>query len=405
MDPSRLETDPVMAIWVNENGRPTEPAGLFDAVQAKGLLRHIVSDRAWLAALIEVEAALARAEAAAGVIPADAANAIVAACAGLTVDLPALSADTARTGTPVYGLVRQLRAAVPPAAAEFVHKGATSQDIVDTAAMVLARKCLTYLLLDLHLTSQAAAQLANSYRDTPMAGRTLLRQAMPTTFGLKAAGWMVALDECKTWLGAIRDDRLAVQFGGAAGTWAGLDGAGADVTVRLAAELHLTVALLPWHTNRTRPAELAGALGQLCGVVAKVARDVTLLSQNEIAEVSEGSPGASSAMAHKRNPVAAISAAACAAQAPGLVATILASMAHEHERAAGSWQAEWRPLRDLLTTTGSAVSWLRSCLEQLDVHPARMKANLTPLLRELKTRSPDLGSAVSMVDSVLSGRP
>ncbi|MDT5027558.1 MAG: 3-carboxy-cis,cis-muconate cycloisomerase [Micromonosporaceae bacterium] len=367
-------------------------------------MRIAVADRAWLAALVEVETALARAEAAAGVIPTDVAHAIVAACAGFEADITELSTAAAASGNPVVSLVRRLRAAVPDHVAEFVHKGATSQDIVDSAAMLVAHRALHPLLTDLRAAGDAAATLARRHRDTPMAGRTLLRQAVPTTFGLKAAGWMVALDEAVGRLRTVRSTRLSAQFGGAAGTLAGVAGAGPEVARRLAEELGLTEAGLPWHTNRTRPAELAGALGEAAGVVAKVARDVTLLAQDEVAEVAEGSPGGSSTMAHKRNPVAAVSAAAGAAQAPGLVATMLAAMAHEHERAAGAWHAEWRPLRELLICTGSAAAWLRDCLEHLEVYPEAMRANLDRLLRVLGTSTPDLGSAGTLVDRALAVR-
>jgi 3-carboxy-cis,cis-muconate cycloisomerase len=363
-----------------------------------------VADRSWLAALIEVEAALARAQAAAGVIPTDAAHAIVAACAGLDVDIAELSADAARTGTPVLGLVERLRAAMPDHLVHHVHKGATSQDIVDSASMLVARRATDPLLVDLRAVADETAALARRHRDTPMVGRTLLQQAVPTTFGLKAAGWMVALDEAAARLHVVRTTRLAVQFGGAAGTLAGLGGAGPQVARRLAGELGLTDPVLPWHTNRTRPAELACALGEAAGVVAKVARDVTLLAQNEVGEVAEANPGGSSTMAHKRNPVAAISAAACAAQAPGLVATMLAAMAHEHERAAGSWHAEWRPLRELLVCTGSAAAWLRVCVANLEVRPEAMRTNLVRFRRELDTQSTDLGSAASLVDNALAVR-
>lgn len=382
----------------------TAPAGLFDGILARGPVRTAVADRAWLAALIEVEAALARAEAAAGVIPADAAHAIVATCAGIEVDVAQLSAAAAASGNPVVSLVRRLRAAVPDHVAAYVHKGATSQDIQDSAAMLVAHRALQPLLADLRSAADAAATLARQHRDTPISGRTLLQQAVPTTFGLKAAGWMVALDEAIERLSTVRATRLAAQFGGAAGTMAELSGAGPEVARRLAEELGLAEAVLPWHTNRTRPAELAGALGAAAGVVAKVARDITLLAQNEVAEVAEGSPGDSSAMAHKRNPVAAISAAAGAAQAPGLVATLLAAMAQEHERAAGGWHAEWRPLRELLICTGSAAAWLRDCLEHLDVYPDAMRANLDALLRIMGTSTPDLGSATALVDRALVDR-
>jgi 3-carboxy-cis,cis-muconate cycloisomerase len=270
--------------------------------------------------------------------------------------------------------------------------------------MLLAYRALGPLLADLRRTADVAGGLARRYRDTPMAARTLLQQALPTTFGLKAAGWMVALDEAVDRLRAVRTERLAVQFGGGAGTLAGLGGAGPEVVRRLAEELGLVEPLLPWHTDRTRLAELATALGEAAGVIGKVARDVTLLAQNEVAEVSEGAPGGSSAMAHKQNPIAAICALAGAAQAPGLVATLLSAMVHELERAAGAWHTEWRPLRELLVCTGSAASWLHECLAHLRVHPEPMRANLDQLLGVLGLTTVDVDSAVALVDRALEAR-
>ena len=193
--------------------------------------------------------------------------------------------------------------------------------------------------------------------------------------------WLVALDESAERLRDVRDTRLAAQLGGAAGTLAALGDDALGVCARFAAELGLAEPAVPWHTNRTRIAELAAALGEACGAVAKVAGDVVLLSQTEVGEVREGGDrGGSSTMPHKRNPVAAISALAGARQAPGLVATLLAAMEHEHERAAGAWHAEWAPLRALLTATGSAAAWLRDCLAGLEVDPERMRANLDDAL-------------------------
>jgi len=219
----------------------------------------------------------------------------------------------------------------------------------------------------------AAAVLARAHRDTPMAGRTLLQQAVPITFGLKAAGWLAGLAEARAGLARVP---LHAQLGGAAGTLASLGDAGPRVLAAYAEELGLAEPVLPWHTNRVRPAELASALAIASGAVAKTAQDVVLLAQTEVGEVLEAASGGSSAMPHKRNPVAAVSALACARQAPGLAATLLGAMAHEHERAAGAWQAEWQALPALLATTGSAASWLRACLEGLEVDTGRMRANL-----------------------------
>jgi 3-carboxy-cis,cis-muconate cycloisomerase len=338
-----------------------------------------VADLAWLQAMLDVEAALARAQARVGLVPAAAADAIAAACRADRFDPEALGAAAGASGNPVVPLVRALSAAVPAAAAAHVHHGATSQDIMDTAAMLVARRALAPLLADLAGAAEAAARLAAEHRGTLLAGRTLLQHALPVTFGLKAAGWLVGLDESMVRLAEVGRTRLAVQFGGAAGTLASLGDAGPAVLAALAAELGLAEPVLAWHTVRTRPVELAAALGQAAGVAGKIARDVVLLAQTEVGEVAEAGDadrGGSSTLPHKRNPVAAISALACAERTPGLVATLLAAMVQEHERAAGSWHAEWQPFTDLLRATGSAAAWLRDCLEHLRVHPDRMAANL-----------------------------
>jgi 3-carboxy-cis,cis-muconate cycloisomerase len=365
----------------------SSPSDLFGAVLARGDVAVRVSDDAWLRALLDAEAGLARAQAALGLIPPSDAEAISAS----TVDIATVAAGVASAGNPVMPLVQALRAAVPPPVAPSVHKGTTTQDILDTAAMLVAHRALEPLLADLSGSASAAAALARRYRDTPMAGRTLLQQAVPVTFGLKAAGWLSALGSAIDRLSSVRS-RLAVQLGGAAGTLAGL---GLELVERYAAELSLAAPDLPWHTDRTRIADLAGALGTAAGVLGKAARDITLLAQTEVAEVAEDEPGGSTAMPHKRNPVAAVSAVACAAQAPGLVATLLAAMVQEHERAAGAWQAEWRPLRELLTSVGSAAAWLRQSLSGLSVHEAALAANLGSL-------PGGTGHAGDLVDRALS---
>ena len=360
-------------------GADSATGGLFDGVLARGRVRDAVDDRAWLQAMLDVEAALARAEARAGLLPAEHAEAIARACRADAFDLAALGRDAASGGNPVIPLVRALTDAVPGPAAASVHTGATSQDILDSAAMLVAHRALGPLLDDLAGAATAAADLTAAHRATVLAGRTLLQQALPVTFGLKAAGWLVALDEATARLEEIRRTRLAVQLGGAAGTLASLGNAGTEVLAGLASELGLAEPVLPWHTLRTRVADLAAALGAAGGVAGKVARDVVLLAQTEVAEVREGGPvgrGGSSTLPHKRNPVAAVAALACAEQAPGLVATLLAAMVQEHERAAGSWHAEWRPFTDLLRATGSAAAWLRDCLEHLEVDTDRMRRNL-----------------------------
>src|SRR5439155_3641219 len=217
------------------------------------------------------------------------------------------------------------------------------------------------------------AALADAHRDPVMAGRTLGQQAVPTTFGLKAAGWLVAVDAAAAALARVE---LAVQYGGAVGTLAATGPAGAAVVGLLAEELGLAEPVLAWHTDRTRVAGLAGALGVAAGVLGKVALDVVLLAQTEVGEVAEAEGGGSSAMPHKRNPARAVLVRAAAARVPGLVATVLAAMAQEHERAAGAWQAEWVPVRDLLRLTGGAAHHAHAMLAGLRVDAAAMRRNL-----------------------------
>jgi 3-carboxy-cis,cis-muconate cycloisomerase len=356
-----------------------EGSGLFGGVFARGPVAAQVDDRAMLQAMLDAEAALARASAGAGVIPAAAAAAIAACCDASRFDVAALGRASAAAGNPVVPLVRALAEQLPEEAAGHVHQGATSQDVLDTAASLVARRALGPLLEDLAAAAGACAGLAEAHRGTVLAGRTLLQQAVPVTFGLKAAGWLVGLDETRLRLAEVRRRVLAVQLGGAAGTLAGFGDRGLEVLAGFAADLGLAEPTVPWHAVRARPAALVGALGACAGVLGKVARDVALLAQNEVAEVREGGGagrGGSSAMPHKRNPVAAVAVAACAARVPGLVATMLAAMPQEHERAAGGWHAEWEPQRELLRLVGSAASWCRELLEHLEVDASRMRANL-----------------------------
>jgi 3-carboxy-cis,cis-muconate cycloisomerase len=336
--------------------------------------------------MLDVEAALARACAAEGLIPIDAATAVVEACRADAFDVAELGREAADHASPVVPLARRLR----ERAGEDAHHGATSQDVLDTAMMLLARRSLGAIVADATGAADAAAGLAERHRDTPVLARTLLQPALPTSFGLKAAGWLTGLDEGIAAVVAVRETQLAVQMGGPVGH---RDPA---VAARVAADLALADPVLPWHADRARPAALAGALGLLAGALAKVARDVTLLAQGEVAEVREGAPGrgGSSAMAHKRNPVAAVSVLACARRVPGLVATILAAMEQEHERAAGAWQAEWGTLTDLLRLTGSAAAWGRDLLEHLEVDAGAMRARAGA--------DPDLGAASALVDRALA---
>lgn len=369
--------------------------GLFGGVFARGGVE--AGDAAWLRAMLDAEAGLARALERAGLAPAGAGEAVTAAARAGNFDPNELGGLAALTGNPVPGLARALARQVPQTAVSAVHRGATSQDIVDTAAMLLAKRAIRVIQADLARAADAAAGLAAAHRDSIMIGRTLLQQAVPVTFGLVAAGWLTSLDEARAGLDAV-GPRLAVQFGGAAGTLASLGEAGQRVTALLATELGLAVPVLPWHTDRLRIIDLGAALARVAAALGKIARDVTLLAQSEVGEVSEGggadqrgadqrgadqqapaaSPrrGGSSAMPHKHNPVASIAILGCTRQVPGLLATLAAASEQELQRAAGAWHAEWEPLTALLRLTGSASSWAADLLPGLAVDTSRMAANL-----------------------------
>lgn len=325
--------------------------------------------------MVDVEAALAAACVVEGLIQPQAGDAILRALQQGPFDVEAIAAEAGEHATPVIPLVRQLRARVGPEFADAVHLGATSQDIIDTAAMLISQRALAAILDDAGSALTGAVRLAVAHRSTPMVGRTLLQAALPTTFGLVAAGWMVGLERATIELERVRDTGLAVQMGGAVGTRA------PQLASRVASTLRLAEPVLPWHTERTRIAQIAGALGGVSGVAAKIARDVILLAQTEVGEVREGvdGRGGSSAMAHKHNPVAAVSVIACAHRIPGLVGTVFAAMEQEHQRAAGAWQAEWGTLTDLLTLTGSAVAWLADLIGHLEVDAERMMKNFAEL--------------------------
>jgi len=350
--------------------------GLFAGIFGRGGVD--TGDEAWLQAMLDTEAALARALERAGLAELGAGAEVTAAARADAFDAAELGRQAALTGNPVPPLVRALTAAVPPSAVSAVHHGATSQDILDSAAMLVAKRALLVILADLADAAAAAAGLAAAHRDTIMIGRTLLQQAVPVTFGLVSEGWLTAIDEARQGLARIRDERLAVQFGGAAGTLAVLGDAGPEVAALLAAELGLAAAVLPWHTDRLRILDLASALAAAAAALGKIARDITLLAQSEVAEVREGRKGSggSSAMPHKRNPVAAVAILGCTRRVPGLLATLAAAAEQEHQRAAGAWHAEWEPLADLLRLTGSASSWAAGLLAELVVDPRRMRANL-----------------------------
>jgi 3-carboxy-cis,cis-muconate cycloisomerase len=306
--------------------------------------------------------------------------------------------------------VRALRERVGGDAATWVHVGATSQDVMDSAAMLVARNALGLIDDELDGIARACARLADEHRDTVMAARTLLQQAVPTTFGLKAAGWLVAVLDARSRIGRLT---LPAQLGGAAGTLAVFGGSGVEVARLFAEELDLAEPALPWHADRGRIADLAGALGAVAAAAAKIGLDVVLLAQTELGEVSEADGGGSSTMPQKRNPARAVRARACArgvhAQVP-----VLTHGEHELERAAGAWQAEWNALSEALALAGGAAAAIRECLDGLEVHAERMRANMTDGLfaerrafAERGVLQPDidasyLGSASVFVDRALA---
>ncbi|CCH33372.1 3-carboxy-cis,cis-muconate cycloisomerase [Actinosynnema sp. NPDC047251] len=333
-----------------------------------------ISDRAWLRAMLDFERALAIVQARAGIVSEAAARMVVTAIDVGRYDPAALGEAALTSGTPVVPLVKAIGAHVTAEGRTAVHNGATSQDVLDTALSLVAFRALGPVLDALAGVAGECERLARRHRDTLIAGRTLAQHALPTTFGLKCAGWLVAVDEAADALDRVRERRLAVQFGGAAGTLAAV--ADPDLTDQLAAQLGLAAPLLPWHTDRTRVAELACALGGVSGVLAKIAQDVVLLAQTEVAEVAEGEGGTSSAMPHKHNPVRAVLVTAGTRRVPGLVSTVLSSMAQEHERAAGAWHSEWQTVTELLRLVGGAAHGVRELLSRLRVDPDRMRRNL-----------------------------
>ena len=352
--------------------------GLFDALFGRGGAG--TGDLDWLQALLDAEAALARAAERAGLAAPGTGAAVSSAARAERFDIAEIGRQAALTGNPVPALVRALTALLPGDAKAAVHVGATSQDIIDTAAMLLAKRAIAAICADLATAADKAAELARAHADTVMAGRTLLQQAVPVTFGLVAAGWLTGIDESRRELGRVRATRLAIQYGGAGGTLASLGASGPAVAALLADELGLAEPALPWHTDRLRIVQAGAVLAGACAALGKVARDVTLLAQTEVAELAEGSDdprrGGSSAMPHKRNPVASVLVLGCARRAPGLLATLTAAAEQEHQRAAGAWHSEWETLSDLLRLTGSAASWSAALLTGLHVDAVRMGANL-----------------------------
>ncbi|GAA2809903.1 lyase family protein [Kitasatospora paracochleata] len=376
---------------------PGTDSGLLSPVRAGTPVEEAVGDRAWLQAMLDAEAALARAQAGLGTVPARAADAITAAARADRFSLRELALAARETANPVVGLVQALTrvvAAEHPEAAEYVHRGSTSQDVFDTGAMLVAQRALRLIRADLARTADALAALAEEHRDTVMAGRTLALQAVPTTFGLKAAGWRQLVLDADRRLAAVLDGGLPVSLGGAAGTLAGylefarLDGPAESrdpggyvdrLVDAFAAETGLARPVLPWHALRTPVADLSAALAFTTGALGKIAVDVQSLTRTEVGEVAEPTAagrGASSAMPHKRNPVLATLIRSAALQLPALASILTGCLLSEDERSGGAWHAEWLPLRECLRLAGGAAHTAAELAEGLQVDPERMRANL-----------------------------
>jgi 3-carboxy-cis,cis-muconate cycloisomerase len=360
----------------------TSLSPLLAPMLSSAAMRAICDDAAFLQHMLDFEAALARAEAAAGVIPAGAAASIARACKADVYDLGALAEAAPKSGNLAIPMVKALTAEVAKTdteAARYVHWGATSQDVIDTATMLTLRAAIDALLGDLARAITGFARLARQHRDTAMVARSWLQHALPMPFGLKIAEYASALHRSRARLQQLRSEGLALQFGGAAGTLAALGDKGLLVAEKLAQELKLTLPEAPWHTHRDRIAEAAAVFAILTGSCGKIARDVSLMMQTDVAEAFEPSGegrGGSSTMPHKRNPVAAATILAAATMAPNLAATIFAAQVQDHERSAGPWHAEWPTLPMLQLVTSGALAATVEIAEGLEVDVSRMRINL-----------------------------
>ncbi len=357
-------------------------SSLLAPLFSSAAMRAIVDDRARLQRMLDFEAALARAEAGAGIIPAKAPESIAAACKADRFDLGRIAEDAVAAGNVAIPLVKMLTAEVAKSdkeAAGFVHWGATSQDVLDTALILELRDAIDALIGDLDRAIYFFTEKAKEHRQTPTVARTWMQQALPMPFGLKLAGYAAALFRSQERLMYLLDSALVLQFGGAAGTLAALGNKGLDVAERLGRDLRLNVPEAPWHSHRDRIAEVASAFAILAGTCGKIARDISLLMQTEVGEAfepAEAGRGGSSSMPHKRNPTAAAAALACAGMASQLAATILSAQVQEHERALGGWQAEWLTFPALALVTSGALRAVVDIAGGLEVDAEKMRANL-----------------------------
>ena len=360
---------------------PVNPADspVMGALYGTDAMRAAMGERAWLARMLDVEVALALAQSRLGIVPPEAAQAIADAAEVDRLDLAELAAATANTGYPVVGLVRQLSALAGPDAGKWTHWGATTQDIMDTATVLQMRQGLALIRIDLVQLNTALASLAMRHRDTVMAGRTHLQHALPVTFGYKVAVWLSPLITMVERLDQLRPRVERLQFGGAAGTLASLGTQGIAVQREMAAELGLAVPDIPWHVARDSFCEATNFLGLLCGALSKIATDVMLLMQTEIAEVAEAHQagrGGSSTMPQKRNPISCEYVLAQSRGVHALVPQMLSAMAQDLERGTGPWQAEALAIGQSFNLAHGALLCARSIIDGLVVDTARMVTNL-----------------------------
>jgi 3-carboxy-cis,cis-muconate cycloisomerase len=355
---------------------------LLDPLFRWQALDEIFSDRARVQRMLDFEATLARGEAHTGVIPPAAAVAIEKKCRAEYINFQQLAHAASRAGNLAIPLVKQLTALVAEndkQSARFVHWGATSQDVIDTGFILQLRDALDLISVDLDRLSRTSAKITAQFRATPLAGRTWMQQALPTTFGFKTAGWLDALTRHRDRFSELRRRIQVLQFGGAVGTLAALDGKGLDVARAVAGELHLELPDIPWHSHRDRIAEVATTMGLLSGTLGKIARDISLHSQTEVAELSEPTGegrGGSSTMPHKRNPVTSAVVLSAAIRVPALVSTILSAMVQEDERGLGGWHSEWESLPEIIMLAGGALHHLAETLPGLAIHSEKMRENL-----------------------------
>ena len=332
--------------------------------------------------MLSFESALAKAESHAGIIPPSAVSAISQQCKAPLFDLDALANAARLSGNIAIPVVRALTALVAKndaEAARYVHWGATSQDVIDTGLILQLRGALSCVATDLDTLAHGLAALATTHRSTVMVGRTWMQQALPITLGAKVAGWLDAIDRHRDRLRETQARCLLLQFGGAVGTLAALNEKASEVATNLAEELKLPIAEIPWHSHRDRVAEIATTLGLLVGTLGKIAKDISLLSQTEVAEAfepSEPGRGGSSTMPHKRNPVACAAVLSAAIRVPGLVGTMLAAMPQEHERGLGGWHAEWETLPEIVSLAAGAAHTMAELAPRLEVDEERMLQNL-----------------------------